>query len=77
MGKNKLSRFADNETFENVFQAEFYDTRDHGFSVAGQMVRRAFWQQPPALVGGQVAEKGNTPWAWPAAAKPIILWGLT
>lgn len=42
MGKNKLSRFADNDTFENVFQPDFYDTRENGFPLKGRWAAEHF-----------------------------------
>ena len=47
MGKNKLSRFADNETFENVFQPDFYDTRDNGFPLKGKWATGHFGNDLP------------------------------
>lgn len=35
MGKNKLSRFADNERFENVYQPDYFSTREQGFALKG------------------------------------------
>lgn len=35
MGKNKLARFAENDTFPNVFQPSFYEIRDNGFPLKG------------------------------------------
>lgn len=47
MGKNKLSRFADNETFVNVFQPDFYSTRDNGFSLKGNWSAEQFQNDRP------------------------------
>ena len=47
MVKNKLSRFADNETFENVFQPDFYDTRDNGFPLKGRWAPDHFGNDLP------------------------------
>lgn len=47
MGKNKLSRFADNETFENVFQPDFYETRDEGFPLTGKWSAEHFGNNRP------------------------------
>lgn len=47
MGKNKLSRFAENETFENVFQPDFYETRDQGFPLRGKWSSEHFGNYRP------------------------------
>ena len=47
MGKNKLSRFADNEVFENVFQPDFYSTRDNGFPLKGKWSSGQFLNSRP------------------------------
>lgn len=39
MGKNKLFRFAENETFTNVYQPNFYDTKEKGF------IHKGNWRQ--------------------------------
>jgi len=35
MGKNKLKRFAENETFENLFQHNYYNVREEPFPMRG------------------------------------------
>lgn len=47
MGKNKLFRFAENETFENVFQPDFYQIRDQGFALRGNWRRGFFGNDNP------------------------------
>ncbi|MCG9911580.1 MAG: tRNA (guanosine(46)-N7)-methyltransferase TrmB [Flavobacteriales bacterium] len=47
MGKNKLSRFADNERFENVFQPDYFTTRDQGFALKGRWAPDFFKNELP------------------------------
>lgn len=47
MGKNKLSRFADNERFENVFQPDYFTTRDQGFALKGRWASDFFKNELP------------------------------
>ena len=47
MGKNKLSRFADNETFTNVFQPDFYETQESGFPLRGKWSVEQFQNRRP------------------------------
>lgn len=47
MGKNKLSRFAENDTFKNVFQPDFFTTRDEGFPLKGKWNTEHFKNERP------------------------------
>lgn len=47
MGKNKLFRFAENETFENVYQPNFYEVRDNGFPLKGNWRQSHFKNDNP------------------------------
>lgn len=47
MGKNKLSRFADNDRFDNVIQPVFQDTVRDGFSLKGNWASGHFKQALP------------------------------
>lgn len=47
MGKNKLFRFAENETFENVYQPNFYEVRDNGFPLKGNWRQGHFKNDNP------------------------------
>jgi tRNA (guanine-N7-)-methyltransferase len=47
MGKNKLSRFADNERFGNVFQPDYFTTRDQGFALKGRWASDFFKNDLP------------------------------
>ena len=47
MGKNKLFRFAQNETFENVFQPNFYEVQEEGFPLKGKWRQEYFGNDNP------------------------------
>ncbi len=47
MGKNKLFRFAENETFENVYQPNFYEVKDNGFPLKGNWRQGHFKNDNP------------------------------
>lgn len=47
MGKNKLFRFAQNETFENVFQPNFYEVKEEGFPLKGKWRQEYFGNDNP------------------------------
>lgn len=47
MGKNKLSRFADNERFENVYQPDYFSTREQGFALKGNWASGHFKNSLP------------------------------
>lgn len=51
MGKDKLRRFADNETFPNMFQAQYIDLeRENGFSLKGEWRRDFFKNNNPIVL---------------------------
>lgn len=47
MGKNKLRRFAENDTFENVFQPDFYEVKEQGFPLLGKWSKAHFQNNRP------------------------------
>lgn len=47
MGKNKLFRFAENETFANVFQPDFYEVKEKGFPLKGNWQTDYFGNDNP------------------------------
>ncbi|MDD3725263.1 MAG: tRNA (guanosine(46)-N7)-methyltransferase TrmB [Bacteroidales bacterium] len=51
MGKDKLRRFAENETFPNMFQAQYIDLeRENGFSLKGEWRRDFFKNNNPIVL---------------------------
>lgn len=51
MGKDKLRRFAENETFPNMFQAQYIDLeRENGFSLKGEWRRDFFKNDNPIVL---------------------------
>lgn len=51
MGKDKLRRFAENETFPNMFQAQYIDLeRENGFSLKGVWRRDFFKNNNPIVL---------------------------
>ena len=51
MGKDKLRRFAENETFLNMFQAQYIDLeRENGFSLKGEWRRDFFKNNNPIVL---------------------------
>lgn len=51
MGKDKLRRFAENETFPNMFQAQYIDLeRENGFSLKGEWRRNFFKNNNPIVL---------------------------
>ena len=51
MGKDKLRRFAENETFLNMFQAQYIDLeRENGFSLKGEWRRDFFKNDNPIVL---------------------------
>lgn len=47
MGKNKLRRFAENETFPHLFQPSFYDYSEKGFALKGNWKSSFFKNDHP------------------------------
>lgn len=50
MGKNKLARFAENETFDNLFQPSFDEVWDKDFELKGQWHFKVFKNQNPIVL---------------------------
>jgi len=50
MGKNKLKRFAENETFENLFQHNSFDARNEPFPWKGKWHAHYFKNQNPVVL---------------------------
>lgn len=50
MGKNKLARFAENETFENLFQHTHYDIRNDTFPLKGKWKEVFFKNNNPIIL---------------------------
>lgn len=51
MGKDKLRRFAENETFPNMFQAQYIDLeRENGFSLKGEWRKDFFKNNNPIVL---------------------------
>lgn len=50
MGKNKLRRFAENETFENLFQPSFEEVFNTDYSLKGQWHSNFFKNQNPIVL---------------------------
>lgn len=50
MGKNKLQRFAENETFENLYQHSNYDIRNSIFPLKGKWQKQHFHNQNPIIL---------------------------
>jgi len=50
MGKNKLKRFAENETFENLFQHTDYDVREEMFPMRGKWHTHYFKNNNPIVL---------------------------
>jgi len=50
MGKNKLRRFAENETFENLFQHHNFDARNEAFSLKGNWHTNYFKNNHPIVL---------------------------
>lgn len=51
MGKDKLRRFVENETFPNMFQAQYIDLeRENGFSLKGEWRRDFFKNNNPIVL---------------------------
>ena len=50
MGKNKLARFAENETFENLFQHTHYDIRNDKFPLKGRWNEDYFKNDNPIIL---------------------------
>lgn len=50
MGKNKLARFAENETFENLFQHTHYDIRNDKFPLKGRWNKDYFKNDHPIIL---------------------------
>ena len=50
MGKNKLSKFADMESFENVFQYPFSRLQEEGFPLKGKWAKEYFKNDNPIVL---------------------------
>ena len=50
MGKNKLRRFAENETFENLYQHHNYNVRVEGFPLKGKWQNEYFKNNNPIVL---------------------------
>ena len=50
MGKNKLKRFAENETFENLFQHNQFDVRNEPFPLKGRWLSNYFKNDHPIVL---------------------------
>jgi len=50
MGKNKLKRFAENETFENLFQHNYYNVRENPFPLRGKWHSNYFKNNNPIVL---------------------------
>jgi len=50
VGKNKLSRFAENETFENLFQHNNFDVRNEPFPLKGKWHHNYFNNNNPVVL---------------------------
>ena len=50
MGKNKLKRFAENETFENLFQHNYYNEKENPFSLKGMWHKNYFKNDHPIVL---------------------------
>jgi len=50
MGKNKLRRFAENETFENLYQHHNYSARDEGFPLKSKWQNEYFKNDNPIVL---------------------------
>lgn len=50
MSKNKLARFAENETFSNLFQHTSYNIREEGFPMKGKWNSEYFHNDHPIVL---------------------------
>ena len=50
MGKNKLKRFAENETFENLFQHNYYNEKENSFPLKGKWHKNYFKNNHPIVL---------------------------
>lgn len=50
MGKNKLRKFAENETFDHVFQPTLDEVRDGSFAMKGKWAEKVFRNENPIVL---------------------------
>ena len=50
MGKNKLKKFAENETFPHFFQPGFFDLKENGFHLKGKWNKEFFKNDDPIVL---------------------------
>ena len=68
MSKGKLQKFAEMETFNNVFQYPYGVISEVPFDMKGHWREQYFTTTTPSS-WNWVAEKANTPWGWHASIR--------
>ena len=76
MSKNKLARFAENETFELLFQHTDYDIRNDKFDLKGKWHQQFFKNDHPIILEVGCG-RGNIRLRWPDAIPNATILALT